>query len=100
MSNVTKGIPSDGKIFGVTFYKKSDGKLRLIACRLGVKKGLTGQGLAYLPALKGLMCVFDMHKQAYRMINLKTVMAIRSKGRLFLDREFLNSLSPIRKGWF
>lgn len=93
---VARGIPSDGKIFGVTFFKKTDGKLRAMSCRLGVKKGLIGKGLNYIPALKGLMCVFDMNRQGYRMINLRTVMAIRSKGRLYLDTNFLNSISPIR----
>jgi hypothetical protein len=62
----------NGKIFSVTFVKK-DGSLRKMTARLGVKKNLKGVGLKFDPAEKNLLVVFDMHKRAYRMINLKTI---------------------------
>jgi len=64
MMTATKGL-----IFSVLFEKK-DGEMRKMVCRLSVKKYLKGGELKYKPLEKLLMCVFDMQKQAYRMINL------------------------------
>lgn len=66
----------NGKIFSVTFVKK-DGTLRKMTARLGVKKDLKGVGLKFDPAEKNLLVVFDMHKRAYRMINLKTIISFK-----------------------
>ena len=66
----------NGKIFSVTFVKK-DGTLRKMTARLGVKKDLKGVGLKFNPAEKNLLVVFDMHKRAYRMINLQTIISFK-----------------------
>ena len=66
----------NGKIFSVTFVKK-DGSLRKMTARLGVKKDLKGVGLSFDPASKQLVVVFDMHKRAYRMINLQTIISFK-----------------------
>ena len=71
---------SEGKIFNVIFIKK-DGSLRSMNCRLGVKKGVKGIGLKFDPLLKGLLPVFDMQKNDFRMINLKTIQRLRIAGR-------------------
>lgn len=60
---------NNGKIFFVEF-KKKDGSFRRMTCRRSVKKNLTGKGMAYKPLDKGLMTVYDMDIQEYRMINL------------------------------
>ncbi len=60
---------NDGHIFFVEFTKK-DGSTRRMTCRKGVSKGVTGKGMSYRPLGKGLLNVFDMDKQEYRMINL------------------------------
>ena len=67
-------------IFSVVFLKK-DGTIRRMICRLGVKKDLNGNGLKYDPIKKGLLVVFDMQKEAYRMVNLETINTITMKGR-------------------
>lgn len=64
-----------GRIFAVEFVKK-DGTLRKMICRTGVKAHLKGGELPYDPMTKGLLGVFDMQAQDYRMINLNTITAI------------------------
>jgi hypothetical protein len=64
-----------GRIFSVEFLKR-DNTLRKMICRTGVTKHLKGGELAYDPIEKGLLGVFDMQKQEYRMINLRTIQRI------------------------
>jgi|TARA_R110001583_G_scaffold169174_2_gene322037 hypothetical protein len=66
-------------IFSVTFIKK-DGSERTMVARLHVKKGLNGKGMGYNPVEKGLLPVWDMQKNGFRMINLKTVTELKIKG--------------------
>lgn len=70
---------ADNTIFSVTFEKK-DGTMRTMVARLNVKKGINGKGMAYNPIEKGLLPVWDMQKNAFRMINLKTVTELKIKG--------------------
>ena len=67
------------KIFSVDFIKK-DGSLRTMIARLGVKKHLQGGTLKYNAEEKSLLPVFDMEKQAYRMVNVNTIQEIRYNG--------------------
>lgn len=69
---------NSGRIFSVEFVKK-DGTLRKMTCRIGVKKYLKGGGLKFDPKAYSLLPVFDMHKEAYRMINLKTIRKVSFK---------------------
>lgn len=69
-----------GKFFTVTFIKK-DGTIRKMNARLGVTKGLTGKGMAYNPIERNLLPVFDVQKQAYRMINAETIQEIKFEGQ-------------------
>lgn len=69
-----------GKIFSVTFVKK-DGTIRKMTARLGVKKDLKGVGLGFDPTAKQLVVVFDMHKRAYRMINLQTIITFKHESK-------------------
>ena len=66
-------------IFSVVFLKK-DGSIRRMLCRFGVKKHLKGGKLAFDPRERILLVVFDMQKEAYRMINLETISNITMKG--------------------
>ena len=66
-------------IFSVVFLKK-DGTIIKMLCRFGVKKHLNGGKLAFNPLERALLVVFDMQKEAYRMINLETLMSINMKG--------------------
>ena len=61
-----------GKPFFVSFVKR-DGTGRTIKGRLGLQRNLTGKGLSFNPATKGLMPVWSIGDQGYRMVNLNTV---------------------------
>tara|TARA_R100000664_G_scaffold24829_1_gene34711 strand:- start:603 stop:878 length:276 start_codon:yes stop_codon:yes gene_type:complete len=66
-------------IFSVVFLKK-DGTIRKMICRFGVKKHLKGGSLRFNPLDRAMLVVFDMQKNAYRMINLETISNINMKG--------------------
>lgn len=68
---------TDGKVFRASFIKRTTGELRHMVCRTGVTKGVTGKGMNYDPADKGLMTVFDFQKKQFRMIALDGLKALR-----------------------
>jgi len=70
---------TNGKIFSAVFIKK-DGEKRKMVCRQGVYKYVKGVGLKFKPEERDLIGVFDMHKKAYRFINVKTLEQIKVKG--------------------
>lgn len=67
--------------FSVEFIKKN-GDLRKMVCRLNVKKGVTGAGMSYDPTSKGLLCVYDVQKEGFRMINIDTIQHIQIRGEV------------------
>ena len=67
------------KVFGATFVK-ADNTERRGAFRLGVKKGVTGKGLAYNPDDRGNLIVWDMKLGEYRTIKLARLKEIRAFG--------------------
>ena len=66
-----------GAFFTVTFVKRTEGTTRTMNARFGVKKYLKGGELPYDPIAKGLLPVFDMQKNAYRMINTDTLIGAK-----------------------
>lgn len=89
---------AEDTFFSVHFIKK-DGSLRKMVARLNVKKGVKGIGMAYNPTEKGLLCVFDVQKQAFRMINIRTIRYLNIKGKQLVSRwqRFINYLKDKRK---
>lgn len=75
-------LTKNGNIFSVQFVKK-DGTLRYMVCRLGVKKYLKGGELKFDAKSRGLLPVFDMQKQAYRMINTNTLVSAKINGEKY-----------------
>ena len=73
-----KILATNGKFFSVSFIKK-DGSERKMTARLGVKKDIKGVGLKFNPSERNLIVVFDIHKKAYRMINLSTILTFKFK---------------------
>lgn len=71
-------LATNGRFFSVSFIKK-DGTTRKMTARLGVKKDIKGVGLKFNPTEKNLIVVFDVHKKAYRMINLLTIFKFKFK---------------------
>ncbi len=66
---------SNGAFFTVMFIKKN-GDYREMNCRLGVSKGVNGTGRSFEPSDYDLLGVFDIQKDAHRMINLRTVVGL------------------------
>jgi len=64
---------SKGKVFTVTFTKRTTGEERKMNARLGVSKYVTGKGLKFDPKKYALIPVFEMPKKQYRMINLEGI---------------------------
>ncbi len=62
---------SKGKFFTISFIKK-DKTERRMTTRIGVKKGVNGQGLKYNPSDYGLKPSYDFGVNDWRMINFKT----------------------------
>lgn len=73
---------NNGQIFGVQFVKK-DGTIRDMVARLGVKKGVTGEGMKYNPADFNLITAFDMQKKEYRSISIDTLTQLKVDGQVF-----------------
>lgn len=73
-------LSSKGKIMTVEFTKRSDGSTRVMNCRTGVKRHLTGEGSRYSFKEKGLIPVFDLVKKQYRVINTPGIKTVRLNG--------------------
>ena len=72
---------TQGKIFAVQFTKK-DGTLRMMLARLGVQKDLKG-GNNGGSEKNGLITVWDMVANGYRMINLETLITLNTSGERY-----------------
>ena len=68
-----------GKFFTAQFLKRSNGKVRKLNGRLGVKKHVKGIGAVYNAESKGLITVFDAQKRQYRMIPVETMFRLRAR---------------------
>ena len=71
-----------GQIFSAIFIKKN-GEERKMVCRLNVTKHLKGGELKYDAKARNLLCVFDMQKGAYRMINISTLIELKIAGQVY-----------------
>lgn len=73
-----------GRIFTVEFIKRTDGSHRVMNCRRGVSKGVTGAGLAFDPGPKALLPVFDLQADGYRFVSLDSLIALRLNGKRYV----------------
>jgi hypothetical protein len=69
-----------GRMFTVTFIKKSNGQKRTMNARLGVKAYLRGGVLPYDPNTKGLIPCYDVQTKDYRMINIQGIVNLKTGG--------------------
>jgi hypothetical protein len=69
-------------VVSATFLKK-DGSTRKMTFRLGVKQNLKGGKNTVERLDRPYMTVYDMHKQAYRTVNLKTLKKIKANGKTY-----------------
>ena len=82
LSNL-QNLVSDGSIFSVEFIKRTDGGLRKMVCRLGVKKYLKGGSKAYDTRKHNLLTVFDMENKGYRSIPVEAIRQLTVGGQTF-----------------
>ena len=78
-------------IFRCTFTKRTTGEKRVMVCRLEVAKNIKGVGQPFDADDHELLTVWDMQKQAYRMINLQAVTELKIRGTGYSGR-VLNQL--------
>lgn len=71
-----------GRFFSGTYIKK-DGTVRVFNGRLNVKKGVTGKGLAFNPADKGLIPYYDTKRKGFRMLNVATLQQLNVNGKKY-----------------
>jgi hypothetical protein len=76
-----KKLVDNGKIFNVTF-KKKDGTIRVMSCRMDVKKYLKGGEMPYNPIAKGLLPVFEIGK-GYKVVAADTIIQLKANGEVF-----------------
>lgn len=75
---VVKKALSGGKIATITFIKK-DGSIRQINCKSYVKRGFVdpeNPKVSTVAHIEKYIPVFDLQKNAYRNINLETVLIV------------------------
>ena len=78
---VSKTYLDNGRFFSVTFRKK-DGTLRKMIARRGVKRNLQGNP-RYNPSDYNLLVVWSVNDEAYRSVNLNTVIEVKAAGLTF-----------------
>jgi hypothetical protein len=72
-----------GRVFGVTFVKRTDNTVKTLNARFGVTSALKGGKAAYKAADKGLMTVYDINAQGYKSINLAALKGITVDGEVY-----------------
>ena len=80
--NDIMSVINSGKIFTACFTKK-DGSERVINCRVGVSKGVTGKGMSYNPKDLGYLVVYDLKCNEFRMIILNTIKWVKAAGQKY-----------------
>ena len=65
----------------IHIIKRTTGELTNMSARRGVVKNITGEGLKFSPSQKKLIVVFDINKQAYRMVNLEGLTRLNMEGK-------------------
>ena len=82
--NLCRERKATGKWFGVKVVKRLDGTLRNFTARGGVTKHLKGGELAFDPAKKRVLGIFDAKAKNYRFINLDGIVEVRTTGHRYV----------------
>lgn len=73
-------LEQDGKMMSVEFIKRTNGEVRQMNCRCGVRKYVTGEGAKYSFKDNDLIPVYDLQKKGYRTINARAITKVRAGG--------------------
>ena len=83
---------AQGTIFTATFEKRTTGDIRKMNARLGVKKGVTGEGMKYDPKGKNLIACYDVQKaQEMKAQGLDEVTSAKKSYRMINAEKLLNA---------
>jgi len=77
-------LSQKGKIMTVEFVKRTTGEVRVMNCRSGVRKYVTGEGAKYSFQDRELIPVYDLQKKGYRTINARAITKVRADGQEYL----------------
>ena len=75
-----------GRVFSVSFVKRTNGELRRMICRGRVRSKSAGTGAderPYIPEDYNLTTVYDMLKRGFRSIPLDSVVQIKVNGEVY-----------------
>lgn len=74
---------TEGRIFSA-YFRKTNGTMRTLVGRRGVKRHLAGGSLPYDAEARNLLPVFDVSIRDYRMVNLETLVSFNIGGETFI----------------
>ncbi len=74
-------MATNGRVFSVTFIKRSTGKDKTIRARLGVKTKINGKGMRYNTHGRKIILVFDINMRKYKCIPIEGIEAVSYRGR-------------------
>jgi hypothetical protein len=72
-----------GRLFSVTFIKRSDGTERTIVARVGTTRGQQQKGMRFNPRNRKLIVVFDLADRKYKCIPIEGIEAVCGRGRRY-----------------
>jgi len=72
-----------GRLFSVTFIKRSDGSERTIVARVGVTRAQKHKGMGFNPRGKKLIVVFDVTERKYKCVPIEGIEAVCCRGRRY-----------------
>jgi len=78
---------TDGGFFTVHFVKL-DGSIRKLTGRKGVKKGVKGNPSTVARKDTPFVTVFDIVKHEFRVLNLATLIDIKTRGEVYLVKDY------------
>jgi len=76
-------MTTKGRIFSVTFIKRSDGQERTIIARVGVTAGLKNRPMPFNPRDSKLIVVFDMMEQQYKCVPIDGIESVSFNGKRY-----------------
>lgn len=76
-----KSLVGDGRIFCAEFIRRTDGRVRKMVARTGVKADGVGPS-SYNPDQHGLLLVYDLQSRVFRTIPADSVLRVRANGKL------------------
>lgn len=74
-------MATNGRVFSITFIKRSTGKDKTIRARLGVKTKINAKAMRYNTREKKRIVVYDMDKRIYKCIPIEGIEAVCYLGR-------------------